>query len=341
MLQCQHNGVQYKIGDVIQPNCSTRCTCQEGGHFNCKTQKCLLDGPHCYGAGDPHYRSFDNRYFDFQGDCEYVLSQPCNGSDFIITASNTAINSYVSVTSRIRIIIPNKGLEIVLSRGGGGTITINGVVQVNNGDRVVHRSSGVEVIRTGGRPFVLLTIGWPIGIFWDGRHRVDIAVSSGWQGMLCGLCGNYNNDGNDDFMLPNGTLTTSANDFGSSWLYSKPYPECGVPPPPPPCPQNVMIAAQSRCNELLNNVFNICKSVVDPTSYINDCILDYCQCSEEEREDCYCNSLSTYAADCASRGVVISNWRNFFCGKYQKLLSTKKQCDRTLNLYAFWVLTVV
>ena len=334
-------GVQYKIGAVIQPNCSTRCTCQEGGHFNCNTQKCLLDGPHCYGAGDPHYRSFDNRYFDFQGDCEYVLSQPCNGSDFIITALNTAINSYVSVTSRIRIIIPNKGLEIVLSRGGGGTITINGVLQVNNGDRVVHRSSGVEVIRTGGRPYVLLTIGWPIGIFWDGWHRVDIAVSSGWQGMLCGLCGNYNNDGNDDFMLPNGTLTTSANDFGSSWLYSKPYPECGVPPPPPPCSQNVMIAAQSRCNELLNSVFNICKSVVDPTSYINDCILDYCQCSEEEREDCYCNSLSTYAADCASRGVVISNWRNFFCGKYQKLLSTKKQCNRTLNLCALWVVTVV
>ena len=32
-------------------------------------------------------------------------------------------------------------------------------------------------------------------------------------------------------------------------------------------------------------------------------MLDYCQCSEEDREDRYCNSLSTYAADCASNGV--------------------------------------
>ena len=237
-------GIQYEVGDMIQPNCSTRCTCQLGGSFNCKTQKCLLDGPHCYGAGDPHYQSFDKHYFDFQGDCEYVLSQPCNGSDFIIAASNTAINPYVSVTSRIRIILPNKGLEIVLSRGRGGTVTINDVLQVNNGDRVIHRSSGVEVLRTGGHPYVFLTIGWPIGIFWDGRHRVDISVSSGWQGELCGLCGNYNNDGNDDFMLPNGTLTTSASDFGSSWLYSKPYPSCGGLSPPSVCPQNVMIAAQ-------------------------------------------------------------------------------------------------
>ena len=316
-LYCDHMGIQYKIGDVMQPNSSTTCTCQKGGYFNCRTETCLLDGPHCYGAGDPHYRSFDNLYFDFQGDCEYVLSQPCNGSDFIITATNTAINSHVSVTSQVRITIPNKGLEIVMSSEGGGTITINGVLQVNNGDTVVYHSSGVEVLRTGGHPYVLLTIGWPVGISWDGWHHVDIAVSSGWQGKLCGLCGNYNNEGNDDFMLPNGTLTTSENEFGNSWLYSKPYPECEeLPSPPSVCPENVMIAAQSRCNELLNSVFNICSNVVDPTSYIDDCILDYCQCSEEEREDCYCNSLSTYVADCASNGLTIPNWRNFLCRKY-------------------------
>ena len=312
--------IQYKIGDMIQPNCSTRCTCQKGGFFTCETQTCLLDGPHCYKSGDPHYQSFDNHNYQFQGDCEYVLSQPCNGSDFVIIASNTAANSNVSETNKIRIIIPSKDLEIVLSRGGGGIITINGVLQVNNGDRVVHHSSGVEVVRTGGHPYVLLTIGWPLGIYWNGWGYVDVSVSSGWEGKLCGLCGNYNNDGNDDFMLPNGTLTTSANDFGSSWLYSKPYPECEVPPSPPPCPLNVMIAAQSRCNELLNSIFNVCKSVVDPTVYINNCILDYCQCSEEDRENCYCNSLSTYAADCASNGITIPNWRKFLCCKYRNII---------------------
>ena len=312
-LYCYHMGIRYEIGDVIQPNCSTRCICQ-GGNFECTYQMCLVDGPNCYGWGDPHYRSFDYHYFDFQGDCEYVLSQPCNNSDFIITASNTAINSYVSATSSVRVIIPSDGFEILLSRGGGGTVTINGFLQANNGDRMIHNSSTVEVLRTGGHPYVLLKIGPPIRISFDGSARVDVTVSSGWKGELCGLCGNYNDDSGDDFMLPDGSLTTSANDFGNSWLYAETS-SCGGKDPPPPCPTSVMTAAEARCSELSNRVFNVCSSVVDPKPFIDGCILDYCLCHEEDREECYCNSLSTYAAACASSGVTISSWRNFFCRK--------------------------
>ena len=298
---------------MIQPNCTTRCTCR-GGYFDCKSQRCLIDGSTCYASGDPHYGSFDSKKFDFQGNCEYVLTKPCNSDDFIVTAVNTlwVYNPTVSVTSLVKVIIPNKGLEIILSRS---KITINGIVQRNNGDRVVHRSSGVEVSRTGGRPYVLLTIGHPLAIKWTGTYRVDIAASSDWQGQLCGLCGNYNNDVSDDFMFPNGSVTMSANDFGSSWLYAKPLEDCGVPQPPPPCPASVTAAAQSRCNELMNSVFKVCNSVVDPSDFIDDCKLDYCLCRESEREDCYCNSLSSYVATCASKGVIIPNWRNFLCRK--------------------------
>ena len=180
---------------------------------------------------------------------------------------------------------------------------------------MVHRSNGIEVAWAGGRPHVVLTIGYPLALRWDGSGHVRITVSSSWQGQLCGLCGNYNNDASDDFMFPNGSVTTSVNDFGSSWLYAKTSEDCGVPQPPPPCPASVTTAAQSRCNELMNSVFNVCNSVVDPSDFIEGCELDYCLCSEEDRETCYCNSLSSYAAVCASNGVVISKWRNFFCRK--------------------------
>ena len=304
-------GIKYEIGDVIQPNCSITCTCQ-GGYFDCKVQKCTLDGPTCYGWGDPHYRSFDYRYFDFQGDCEYVLSRPCNdSSEFIIAASNTAINSYVSMTSQVRIIIEKKGLEIILGRG---YTTINGKSQSNSG--VIHRSSGVEVSKNGRQAYILITISHPIAISWDGSHRVDIIPSSRWQGMLCGLCGNYNNDNSDDFMLPDGSVTSSVNEFGTSWLYSNTSSTCGVPVPPPPCSRSIMIAAESRCSELRMSVFSVCNSIVDPTEFIIGCELDYCSCSDAEREDCYCNSLSTYAAACAVVGVIIPKWRNFFCRKF-------------------------
>ena len=311
-LYCHHMGVRYEIGNVIQPNCSTTCTCQ-GGYFDCKPQSCALDGPTCYAWGDPHYRSFDYSYFDFQGDCEYVLSQPCNdSSEFIIAASNTALlNRRVSVTSQLRIILQKRGLEIILGRG---YITINGNGQ-SNSDGFIHRSTGVEVSRSGSRVFVLLTISHPISLSWDGSSRVDITPSSSWQGMLCGLCGNYNGDNSDDFMLPDGSVTSSVNDFGSSWLYSNTSETCGVPMPPPPCSESIMTAAEARCSELMKGVFSVCNSIVDPTEFIKGCEFDYCSCNDEDREDCYCNSLSTYAAACASVGVIIPNWRNFFCRK--------------------------
>jgi len=312
-------GVQYTLGDVIQPNCTTRCTCQ-GGYFDCTPQVCLTGGSVCYAFGDPHYISFDSHSFDFQGDCEYVLTKPCNNSDFSITASNTAINSYVSVTSAVRVILPVEGLEVHLTRGGGGAITINGALISNTEDGIVFESNGIVVSRTGGHPYILLSVGFPVSIYWDGSHRVDISVSSSWQGQLCGLCGNYNNDVSDDFMLPDGSLTTSENEFGSSWLYTNSSLQCGGLQPPPICPVSVMTAAQSRCNELMNSVFNVCNSVVDPMYFINSCILDYCLCGEEEREDCYCNSLSTYAAACAFNGIFINNWRNFLCRKFYFML---------------------
>ena len=310
---------------MIQPNCYTRCTCQ-GETFTCRPQKCLIDGSVCYVFGDPRYVTFDFHTLDFQGDCEYVLTQPCNNSDFIIAASNTAISSYVSSASSVRVIIPSRGLEIHLTRGGGGTITINDIPQPNNGDGIVHRSSGVKVLRTGGHPYVLLTIGFPLAISWDGSSRIEVSVSKNWQGQLCGLCGNYNNDASDDLMLPDGSLITSVNEFGTSWLHGNTTPTCGIPQPPPPCPASVLTAAQSRCNELMNSVFNVCNSAVDPTYFINSCISDYCLCGEEEREDCYCNSLSTYAAACAFNGVFINNWRNFLCRKLLILCLKFHQC---------------
>ena len=47
----------------------------------------------CSVFGDPHYRSFDGRAFNFQGDCKYLLAKDCMGKNFSVVVKNNARRS--------------------------------------------------------------------------------------------------------------------------------------------------------------------------------------------------------------------------------------------------------
>ena len=224
----------------------------------------------------------------------------------------------MSCTDTVRVVVPGENLNIFLGRGGGGTVTINDIPQSNNGDEVILTSGGVEVVRVGGRPHVILNDSG-VKVAWDGLYRVEVTARDDWRGRLCGMCGNYNGDPNDDLMTPGGSLASTPDEFAPTWrVDNTPRDGCAGLDPLEPCPADVMATAQTRCNEMQSNFFTMCNSVLDVTSYINDCVYDYCHCNELDRPDCYCNSLAAYASACASNGVVIPNWRrDLMCRKLQ------------------------
>uniref|UniRef100_A0A8C6M4R3 VWFD domain-containing protein n=1 Tax=Nothobranchius furzeri TaxID=105023 RepID=A0A8C6M4R3_NOTFU len=83
---CVYNGQVYQPGQTLTVDCNT-CSCS-GRTFTCTNNVC--DGV-CGIYGDGHYITFDDKRFDFNGQCEYTLLQDhCgtnqdNGSFRIIT----------------------------------------------------------------------------------------------------------------------------------------------------------------------------------------------------------------------------------------------------------------
>ena len=65
---CKDAGQEYEEGSVLKRDCN-KCTCK-GGSWDCTKNKCDAI---CQGNGDPHYRTFDGKNYDFMGDCKYYL----------------------------------------------------------------------------------------------------------------------------------------------------------------------------------------------------------------------------------------------------------------------------
>ena len=306
------NGISIPIGETFQPDCGRRCTCRKGGILDCITVNCPIDGPTCHTNGDPHYHTFDGNAHDFQGSCQYAHVERCNNSEFSVRTRNFGHNSRATCVGEVTVIAP--GVTIVMTRGHPPPVTINGQQPTTNGI-ILYNENGVEVRRNGDVQVFLNRIG--MRVTWNGVYRIDVTVSTGLLNELCGLCGTYNGNRNDDFQRRDGVVTQSIPDFANSWLIPNSCQAVGKRDAPgvANCSTDpaVIQEGQSRCAALMGGVFSSCNNVVDPAQFIENCEFDYCCCSETDREDCYCDNLAAYAAACANAGVPLSTWRNSFC----------------------------
>ncbi|XP_072039429.1 kielin/chordin-like protein [Amphiura filiformis] len=101
--------------------------------------------------------------------------------------------------------------EICLERDGVVTINQNRVFLPQNLPEGVHIYVG-----RGGKVIVRTDFG--LEVSWNGVYNVDVCLPAEYQGKTCGLCGNYNNNPNDDNSNPEGQLLSNDNEFGNSWM---------------------------------------------------------------------------------------------------------------------------
>uniref|UniRef100_A0AAY4EYN3 VWFD domain-containing protein n=1 Tax=Denticeps clupeoides TaxID=299321 RepID=A0AAY4EYN3_9TELE len=289
-------------------NCRTKCTCDSGdGEVKCKASECPYEDarltqckvvkgirgcyPVKYGKcsilGDPHYYTFDNRTYNFQGTCTYTAAKTCHT---LVLRRNQIGKIMVSISTMLfkKLIVD-------------GVLT-NLPLNLNDGQ--------IQAYQDGMQDVIITDFG--LKVTYDLVYYVTVTVPSSYHGKTCGLCGNFNGNKDDDFQLPDGKETNDIKDFGAAWKVGVEGVVCDDGCSGdlcPKCDEKKKRIFESDCSIIRNpsGPFAACLNVIDPEPYFRDCVYDVCV-GEGDR-DMLCHSIASYVSDCQDFGVPIKNWR--------------------------------
>ncbi|XP_013186647.2 BMP-binding endothelial regulator protein [Amyelois transitella] len=318
---CIIGGVTYQDGETWQLDACKSCECHNGeprcAMERCPTINCRPDQklqhlpehccPKCVDAegictvfGDPHYKTFDGKFYSFQGSCKYQLVSDCDNNTFSIRISNDARNTLHSSWTRTATL-----------RIGATRINMGKKMRIKiNGHRLTlpHKLNGVaEITRSNGSVLLKTDIG--VQMLWDGDGFLEVTVSSVYRGKLCGLCGNFNSLARDDMRGRDGRLLNDTWRFGTSWRVGGKH-ACTRQQKRPSrqsrCRQSKQIKARRLCRGFNRYPsFSDCSAKVNSHHYKEACELDACGCSGTK---CHCAAYRAYARECGRLGAEPHNW---------------------------------
>ncbi|XP_040269560.1 IgGFc-binding protein-like [Bufo bufo] len=323
------------------PSCSTiKCRAKEKCQMSNGKPICVPDSEaYCHAVGDPHYRTFDGRFYDFQGTCTYTIAKT-SGSDSSLPAFNIEAknenrgNTRVAYVSYVSMQVYDYSISLVRYE--------HGFVRVNNQQQrlpISLNDGQVRLYQSGG--FVNIETDFSLKVYYDWNSVLKISISSSFFGSVYGLCGNYNGNPSDDQMTPDGTQVPNLVDFGKSWkvedgdrfCWHNCNGECKT------CPLETQKAYSSEqscglISKVLDGPFRQCHSVIDPKPYLDNCVYDLCMNGGSKQ--ILCQSLKTYADVCQRNKVSIGEWRQLSgcpmqCPENSEYKLCAQACPATCN----------
>uniref|UniRef100_A0A8C6GC66 Mucin-2 n=1 Tax=Mus spicilegus TaxID=10103 RepID=A0A8C6GC66_MUSSI len=306
--RCTCDGATQKVTCRDTTGCPSgeRCSVQNG------LLGCYPDNfASCQASGDPHYVSFDGKRFDFMGTCTYLLVGSC-GQNAALPAFKVLVENEhrgsqtVSYTRAVRVVA--HGVEVAVRRENPGRVLIDGVLQY-----LPFQAAGgkIQVYRQGNDAIVSIDFGLTVTYNWDAH--VTAKVPSSYAKAVCGLCGNFNGNPDDDLALKGGGQASNVLDFGNSWQ-EEIIPGCGATEPGD-CPQLDSLVTQQiqdkkECGILADpeGPFRECHKLLNPQGAVRDCVYDLCLLPGQSGP--LCDALAAYAAACQAAGGTVHPWRS-------------------------------
>ncbi|XP_067902931.1 kielin/chordin-like protein isoform X2 [Heterodontus francisci] len=259
-------------------------------------------GASCTVFGQSHYVTFDGLVYDFNGTCAYLLAQDCESNRFnVVYQSKWNDSSTEPGTKALIVQIENRTIEL----------SDRSQVRVNNTEIELPYSDAVDISIQHSGLYAILKLPEGLTITWDWKSFVEIDVPESLQSRMCGLCGNFNGNSSDDFVLPSGEVALSPIGFGNSWLVMLNKGSlCSAEDIEDPCNGTTLPdhqSANSTCSIIMGPLFQAAHESVDPQPYYQACLTDLCTYVEQSR--CLCSILSAYALRSLRNGIIL-NWRN-------------------------------
>nr|XP_020477876.1 mucin-2-like [Monopterus albus] len=303
---CQHNGHLYAHGTKIPHKCNT-CTCNSG-NWKCTDKKCPGD---CIIYGSGHYSTFDQQTYVFQGDCAYIaVKNKCGNKTekfgFAVITENVPCGSTGTTCSKIvRIQLGRKELRLAK-----GTYE---VLDLGQGADIGYRIRNVSLYLV-----IESTIG--LAVMWDRKTTVRILLEPQHSGEVCGLCGDFDGDGQNDFTTQGQLVVSNPIDFANSWKMSSECPDVEMNANPCEATPKRHHWATMMCGIITGVTFKICHHKVDPSPFFENCVKDSCACDTGGDCECFCTAVAAYAQACNEAGVCVA-WRTpdicpVFCDYY-------------------------
>uniref|UniRef100_A0A3B3VLK6 VWFD domain-containing protein n=1 Tax=Poecilia latipinna TaxID=48699 RepID=A0A3B3VLK6_9TELE len=247
----------------------------------------------CTVSGDPHYYTFDNSGFHFQGTCTYILSEQCqNGLPYYrVEGKNEHRGStHVSWTRLVKVFVHDETIELVKGRYGEAKVT----------------RSGFSVI---------VSTDFGLMVSYDMYSYVRISVPYTYQNSTCGLCGNFDNHPGNDFRTRQGEVVSSDVDFANSWKApGDDEPGCEVQCSGLACAgctaaQTALYRNSAHCGILENSTgpFAACHQQLPPGFFVDSCVYDLCVGGGYQ--PILCQALNVYSSQCQQNGIQPQSWR--------------------------------
>ncbi|KAM6428800.1 IgGFc-binding protein-like isoform 2-T4 [Liasis olivaceus] len=266
----------------------------------------------CLGWGEPHYHTFDGLNVDFQGTCTYTFVKYC-GNDttlvpFVVDEKNenrgSQAVSFVRLTN-----IYVYGYSISIHRKDSGKIWLNGVI---TNLPVTLEDGKIQLFRSGLNAILQTDFGLVVSFDW--ASILMITLPSSYYGSLCGLCGNFNENPNDDMVTPAGDKANSVVEWAASWQVKDRDPFCWhhCKDICPTCEESKreLFESDEFCG-LITKVdegpFRKCHSRLSPDNFFDSCIYDVCLSGGAK--SILCQALDAYATSCRKEGVIVADWR--------------------------------